>query len=127
MRDGKRGVSHAQLRGNLSGAAMEAEIGATAGFPHHFNFEPIHAPAYAGSEGLGGSLFGGKSSGQTFGGVSFAQTVGLLGGREDAIQKALSVALKRLLNARNFNQVSAAADDHAVYQPNIRDLHPGNC
>jgi len=121
MRDRKRGVSYAQLRGNLGGAAMEAQVGATAGLPHHFDLQPVHASADACSEGLGAGLFGGKPSGQAFGRIAFAQAVGLLGGGEDAIQKSLSVALKRLLDARDFNQVNTAADDHAVYQTNIRN------
>lgn len=130
MRDRKRCVNDAQLRRYLGGAAMKAQVGATAGFPHHFNLQPVHAPADAGSQCLGGGFFGGKSSGKAFGRVAFAQAVSLFGGREDSIQKPLSIALKRLLNARDFNQVSAAPDYHAVYQPNIRGdtfLPPLSC
>ncbi len=125
MRDRKRGMSDAQLPRNLSGTAFEAQGGATTGFPHHFNLQPVHAAADTRSKGLGGGFFGGKSSGQAFGSIAFAQAVGLLGGGKDAIQKPLSVALKRLLNPRDFNQVNTTADDHAVYQPNIRDQ--GDC
>jgi len=122
MRDRERGVSDAQLRRNLGGSAVEAQVGTTAGFPHNFNLQPVHSTADAGSQRLGGSLLGRKSSGQAFGRIAFSQAIRLLGGREDAIQKPLPVALKRLLNTRDFDKVSAAANDHAVYQLNIPEL-----
>ena len=120
MGDRKRGVSDSQLRRYLRSSAVKAQVGATAGFSHHFNLEPIHASADAGSQGLGGGFLRGKSSGKALRRVAFAQAVSLFGGGKDAIQKPLSIALKRLLNPRDFNQVGTAPNDHAVYQPNIR-------
>src|SRR5579863_8328391 len=64
MRDRKGGVSDTQLRRDLCSAAVKAEVGATAGFPHHFDLQPVHAPADPGSQGLCGGFLGGKSSGE---------------------------------------------------------------
>ena len=119
MGDRKCRMSHAKLHRNLGGAAVEAEVGAASRLPHHFNLEPVHTPADAGSESLGGGLFGGKSSGKAFGGIAFAQAVGLLRWCEDTIQEPGAKALKRLMNARDFNKVNAATDNHVEYQPNI--------
>ena len=112
-------MSNAELRCNFCGAAVKAEAGASARFAHHLDLQPVHAAADAGAKRFGGGFFGGKSSGQAFGRIAFAHAVGLFGGGEDPIQKPLSEALKRLLDARDFNQVNAAADNHAVYQANI--------
>lgn len=120
VRNRKRRMSHAELPGNLGRSAMKAEIGPTPRFPYYLDLQPVHPTADARPKRLGGCLFGGKSSGQAFTCITFPQTVGLLGRGENAVQEPLSKTVQRLLNARDFNQVRAAADDHAVYQPNIR-------
>ena len=120
MRDGEGGVSNAEVRGSFGGASAKADAGSPARFPHHFDFKPAHTPADSGSQCFGRSLFGGEAGCEAFSSVSLAHAVGLFGRGVNPIEEALAKTLQRLLNARDFNEVDAAADNHAVYQPTIR-------
>src|SRR5271170_4950520 len=113
-------MGNTELRGNLCGPATEAQVGAPTRFADHLDLKPIHSAADSGAECLGSRFLCGKPCRQTLGSISFAHAVGLLRRRENAIKKPLAKALERLLDACYFNQVNAAADNHAVYQPNTR-------
>ena len=78
--DGECCVGDTEVRGNLGGPAVEAQVGATAGLPHHLNLQPVHPAADSGAQGLGGRLLGGKSRGQALGSIALAHAVGLLRG-----------------------------------------------
>jgi len=118
VRKRKSCMSYAEPGGNLGCAAMKANAGPTAGFADHLDFQPIHAAADSGAESLSTGFFGGKSSREAFRRVALAQGIGLLPGRENTIEKTLSEALDRLLNACYLNQINSAADDHSEYQAN---------
>lgn len=112
-------MGNAKLGCNFSCSAMKAKAGASARLAHYLDFKPVHAAADAGAKCFGARLFGSKTSSQALGSIAFAHAVGLFRGGKDPIEKALSEALEGLLDARNFNKINAAADNHAVYQANI--------
>ena len=87
--DGKGGVGHAQARGNLGGAPVKPERGPSAGFADHFDLQPAHAMADAGSQGLGACFLGGKAGGKALSGLALAQAIGLFRAGVDAVEKAL--------------------------------------
>ena len=119
MSDRQGRVSNAEVGCDFRRPAVKAEGWATARFANHFDFEPVHAPTDAGSQCFSASFLGGKACSEALGRIPFAQAISLFRSGEDAIEEALSEALKRLLDARNFNKINAAADNHAVYQANI--------
>lgn len=127
VRKRKSCMGYAEPGCKLRGTAMEADAGTPARLANHLDFQPVNAPAYPRTKRLGGGLFGGKSSCEAFGRVALAHAIGLLSGGENAIEKALSVAFVRLLNAFNLNQVNTAANDHSEYQTNIRGLQGIAC
>src|SRR6185437_3772936 len=109
----------AHARGDFCGASVELDAGTSTGFADDFDLQPAHAMADTGSQGFRSRFLGGKAGGKTLGGIALAQAVCLLCRGVDTIEEALAKAFHRLLNARNLNQVNAAADDHAEYQANI--------
>ena len=115
----KRGANHAQSCGNLRGAAMEPQAGPSARFADHFDLQPVHPVADAGSQRLGSGLLGRKAGRKALGGVALAQAIGLLRRGVHAIEKARAVAIHRLLDAPDLHQIDSGADDHLVYQSYI--------
>lgn len=119
MGDRKSGMGNAELSGYLGCPTVKLQAGAAAGFPHYLDFKPVHAATDARAQRFSTCFLGRKARSQALGSVAFAHAVGLLCCGEDAIEEALSEALERLLDARNFNKINAAAYDHPVYQANI--------
>lgn len=100
-------------------APMKTNRGSSPRLANYFNFQPVHALADACSQGFRAGFLCSESSGKALCRVALAQAIGLLGRGKYAIEEALPEALRGLLNALNFNQVDAAADDHPELQPNI--------
>ena len=78
----------------------------------HAHVAPEHAAAQAGAERLGAGLLGGEALGVGFRAIGAALGLGALGRREDAVEKALAVALEHLLDAAHVAEIGAEADDH---------------
>lgn len=112
MGEGKRGVGHAQARGQIGGTAMKAQGRAAARFAYDLDLEPGDAAADAGAESFGACFLCCEARGQAFGASSLAQAIGLLVRGEDAIEKTASKSFHRQLDARDLNQIDSAANDH---------------
>ena len=116
MGEGKGGMSDAHARGSLGGAAVEPEIRPSPGRADDFDFQPVHALADPCPEGLGSRLLGGEAGGEAFRGIVSAYAISLLGRGVYAIQKPGSEAIQGALDAIDFYQVNARADDHTDYE-----------
>jgi hypothetical protein len=109
-------MDNSQVLGYFGGPAMESDCRPAARLAAYLDLEPIYAAANAGAKSLGSCLFCREACRKALGRPSLALAVGLLGGGEHTIEKALAEAFHGLLNTRNFHQVDTAANDHAVYQ-----------
>lgn len=105
-------MGDAELSGNGTGASGEMEGGTLAGKTADFQLLPGNAVLDAGAQGLGGGFFRGESGGKAFGGVGFGAAVVDFGGREDAAEEAVAVALHGARDARHFNEIDPGAHQH---------------
>src|ERR1700761_1043605 len=105
-------MGYAETGRKLRRPAMKADTRPASGLANHFDFQPVDPAADPRAESLGGGLLGRETGSKAFSCVALAHAIGLLPRGEHTIEETLPEALHRLLNARNLNQINAAADNH---------------
>lgn len=105
-------MTSAQPFGVYGGLAEKPERRLAGGQIDHFDVFPGDAAGEPGSDCFHQRLFGGKARGEAFVPVGFAERVGNFARGEDSLEEAVSETGMRLLNARDFSQVSANRKDH---------------
>src|SRR6266702_1869326 len=114
VRQRERDGGDSQVAGAFGCAAGEFEAGLAAGFPRHFEFEPVDPVADSGAEGLRSGLFGGEAGCEAFGGVFLALAVGDLARSVDAAQEAVAKPGDALRDACDLHQVGPYANNHRL-------------
>ena len=111
---GKRqvGAFAAQSGCNFGCPPMVEQLWTLSGKSHYLHVLPGNSSPQAGSNGLQSGLLGGKTSGKTLRRVCFAGAVADLSSGKNALEKAVTVAVQRLLDSRNLGDIYASANDH---------------
>ena len=85
---------------------------AATGMANDLNFEPTYASTDACSQSFGTCFLGGEACRQAFGSLLLAQAIGQLGRGVNPIEEATSEPVHGVLDALNFDQIDAGADNH---------------
>ncbi len=112
VRDRESSVLYAELRSELSGFTVKRDRWTSAGHPNHFAVDPANAIIPAGSQRLHRGFFGGEPRRVALVPIRFRVAIATLAGGVDAREEAVSEALDRLTDARNFGNVDACAYDN---------------
>lgn len=107
-------VTHAESLGPSHCTTVKTERRPATFGANDFDVTPADAILNPGAERLGRSLLGGEPGGEAFGSVAFPAAIGNLPRQEDALAETISIADKNRFNARYFDHVQAAADDHVL-------------
>jgi len=105
VRDRERNVFYAEVIGDLSRGALEADRGLAAGLARDFDIAPSDAAAPARPERLHGGFFRSETGRISLELVAMAFAVGDFGGSEQSIEERLAVARDGSLDAVDFGDV----------------------
>lgn len=109
--EGEVEVAGAEAGGELGGDAVEVKNGLAAGLVDDLEILPTDAVTPAGANGLHAGFLGGEAGGVAFGLIGLALDVGDLSGGVDAVDEAGTETVEGVLDAVDFAQVRAEADD----------------
>ncbi len=117
MRQAKVGAAHTKGSDPLGGAAGEVQFRMLAGAAAHLDFAPANALRNAGAKCFGGGLFGTEARREAFcRAAALAVAVFHLCRSEDSMEEAIAKARDGVADPRNFHQVGAGAENHAMLQ-----------
>jgi len=106
-----QGGSYAAFRGEFPGWPGENKEGFAAWFLADIDVAPAHCLTNAGAECLRNSFFAGETRGQMARRKFHRHRILDLALGKNAMKKAFAETVKRMLNARTFDQIDADADD----------------
>jgi len=115
------GADHALLSGNFRGAAMKTQAWPAARLTDDFDLEPVDSEADAGTERLGGGLFGGKTGGKALGGTALSHAIALLLSKIDAIEKTRPIAIHGVLDACDLDDIDSGAGNHNIFHATTKE------
>ncbi len=93
---------------------MKTNAGPSTRLSHYLNLQPAYTGTDTGAKRLGRSFFGGEPGCKALCRFALAQAVGLFRIKIDTVEETPSVAIHRVMDARNLHHVNSGAGNHAI-------------